>query len=83
MVESALLVEMSAKELQWYREQHKRGRYDYPQGVQTLKRPSTSRDKVEVVRPTHEVGKDKVTPCSKCDKQHGGTVCYKEIGACF
>ena len=45
------------------------------------KRPSTSGDKV--VRPTHEVGKDKVTPCSKYDKQHGGTMCYKEIGACF
>ena len=33
VVESALLVEMSAKELQRYMEQHKRGRSDYPQGV--------------------------------------------------
>ena len=81
VVESALIAKMSAKELQRCREQHKRGRSYYPQGVQTQKRPSTSRDKV--VRPTHEVGKDKVTPCLKCGKQHGGTVCYKEIRAYF
>ena len=43
--------------------------------------PCTSRDKV--VRPTQEVRKDKVTPCSKCGKRHGDIVCYKEIGACF
>ena len=70
---------MSSKELQRYREQHKRGRFNYPQGVQTQKRPSTSRDKA--VRPTHEFGKDKVTPFSKCGKQHGGTMYYKKIGA--
>ena len=81
MVESALLAEWSAKELQKYKEQHKRGRPDYPQGVQTQKRQSNSRDKG--VRPIQEIGKDKVTPCSKCGKQHGGFVCYKEIGACF
>ena len=80
-MESALITERSAKELQRYREQHKRGRSDYPQGVQTQNLPSTSRDKV--VRPTHEVRKDKGTPCSKCSKQHGGIVCYKEIGAYF
>ena len=81
VVESALIAKKSAKELQRYREQHKRGRSYYPQGVQTQKRPSNSRDKA--VRPTHEVGKDKVIPCSKCGKQHGGIVCYKEIGAYF
>ena len=81
VVESALIDERSAKELQRYMEQHKRGRSDYPQDVQTQKKPSTSRDKA--IRPTHKVGKDKVTPCSKCGKQHGGTMCYKEIGACF
>ena len=59
MVESALLAERRAKELQWYMKQHKKGSSDYPQGVQAHKRPSTSRDKA--VRPTHEVGKDKVT----------------------
>ena len=75
MVESALIVERSAKELQRYREQHKRGRSDYPQGIRTHKMSSTSRDKA--VKPTYEVGKDKVTPCSKCDKQHGGTMFYK------
>ena len=81
MVESALIIEMSAKELQKYGEQHKRGRHDYPQGVPTQKRKSTSRDKG--VRPIQEIGKDKVTLCSKCGKRHGGIVCYKEIGACF
>ena len=35
VIDSALLVESSAKELQKYREQRKRGRTDYPQGVQT------------------------------------------------
>ena len=45
VVESALLTERSAKELQKYREQHKRGRLDYPQGFQTQKRKNTSRDK--------------------------------------
>ena len=35
VVESTLLVERSAKEFQRYTEQHKRGRSDYPQGVQT------------------------------------------------
>ena len=40
---------------------------------------STSQDKA--VKPTHKVGKDKVTPCSKCG--NGGIVCYKEIGTCF
>ena len=42
VVESALITERSAKELQKYREQHKRGRHDYPQGVQTQKSQSTS-----------------------------------------
>ena len=81
VVESTLIAERSAKELQKYREQHKRGRPNYPQSVQTQKRQSTSRDKG--VRPIQEIGKGKVTPCSKCGKQHGGIVYYKEIGACF
>ena len=81
VVESALLAERSAKKVQKYREQPKRGRPDYPQGVQTQKRQSTSRDKG--VRPIQEIGKDNVTPCGKCGKQHGGIVCYKEVGACF
>ena len=38
VVESDLLVEMSAKKLQQYKKQHKRGRSDYPQGVQTQKK---------------------------------------------
>ena len=45
VVESALLAERSAKEVQKYREQPRRGRPDYPQGVQTQKRQSISRDK--------------------------------------
>ena len=81
VVDNALLAERSAKELQKYKEKYKRSRSNYPQGVQTQKRQSTSRDKG--VRPIQEIGKDKVTPCSKCGKQHGGTVCYKEISACF
>ena len=41
VVASVLLVERSAKELQKYKDQHKRGRPDYPQVVQTQKRQST------------------------------------------
>lgn len=42
---------------------------------------STSHDKG--VKSTQGVRKDKVTPCHKCYKKHGGLVCYKDIGACF
>ena len=35
------------------------------------------------VKLIQEIGKNKVTPCSKCGKQHGGIMCYKEISAYF